>query len=40
MGSTLASDEINIVQMHLIRDPVGGTAMLLVHVDGRASQRW
>jgi D-3-phosphoglycerate dehydrogenase len=38
MGSTLASHGINIGQMHLSRDKVGGTAISLVHVDGRVSQ--
>ncbi len=38
MGSTLASHGINIGQMHLSRDQVGGTAISLVHVDGRVSQ--
>jgi D-3-phosphoglycerate dehydrogenase len=38
MGSTLASRGINIGQMHLSRDQVGGTAISLVHVDGRVSQ--
>jgi len=37
MGSTLASHGINIGQMHLSRDQVGGTAISLVHVDGRVS---
>jgi len=38
MGSTLASHGINIGQMHLSRDRIGGTAISLVHVDGRVSQ--
>jgi D-3-phosphoglycerate dehydrogenase len=38
MGSTLASHGINIGQMHLSRDKVGGTAISLVHVDGRVSR--
>jgi D-3-phosphoglycerate dehydrogenase len=38
MGTTLASHGINIGQMHLSRDKFGGTAISLVHVDGRVSQ--
>jgi len=37
MGSMLASHGINIGQMHLSRDRIGGTAISLVHVDGRVS---
>jgi D-3-phosphoglycerate dehydrogenase len=38
IGSTLASHGINIGQMHLSRDQIGGTAISLVHVDGPVSQ--
>jgi D-3-phosphoglycerate dehydrogenase len=38
VGSTLASHGINIGQMHLSRDQIGGTAISLVHVDGPVSQ--
>ncbi|MDI6755529.1 MAG: phosphoglycerate dehydrogenase [Thermodesulfobacteriota bacterium] len=38
MGGTLASHGINIGQMHLSRDQIGGTAISLVHVDGPVSQ--
>jgi len=38
MGRTLASHGINIGQMHLSRDQVGGTAISLVHVDGKVSE--
>jgi len=37
MGSMLASRGINIGQMHLSRDKIGGTAISLVHVDGPVS---
>lgn len=39
MGSMLASHGINIGQMHLSRDQIGGTAISLVHVDGRVSSK-
>jgi D-3-phosphoglycerate dehydrogenase len=38
LGSTLASHGINIGQMHLSRDQMGGTAISLIHVDGPVSQ--
>jgi D-3-phosphoglycerate dehydrogenase len=38
VGSTLASHGINIGQMHLSRDQIGGTAISLVHVDGPVSR--
>jgi len=37
MGNTLAAQGINIGQMHLSRDKVGGTAISLVHIDGKVS---
>lgn len=37
IGRPPASYGINIVQKHLSRDPVGGTAISRVHVDGRVS---
>ena len=39
IGTTLASHGINIGQMHLSRDQVGGTAISLIHVDGPVSQK-
>ncbi len=39
MGGTLASHGINIGQMHLSRDQIGGTAISLVHVDGPVSPK-
>lgn len=39
MGSMLACHGINIGQMHLSRDQIGGTAISLVHVDGRVSSK-
>ena len=37
VGGTLASHGINIGQMHLSRDQIGGTAISLIHVDGPVS---
>lgn len=38
LGNLLASHQINIGQMHLSRDKVGGTAISLIHVDEKVSR--
>lgn len=37
LGNLLASQNINIGQMHLSRDKIGGTAISLIHIDEKVS---
>lgn len=39
IGNLLASQQINIGQMHLSRDKIGGTAISLIHVDEKVSPK-